>query len=203
MPAEAGEAVAEKLRRLLRHHRTEVIHQAGDRLWTCDEGEDAERHQEDRRDRDERAVGERLRDHRHVVVDGVLAGALDDLEPITQRNGRYTRTLGTLLRATLTLVLERCLIRDRPCRRRLVVASLLVLCYTRHQSTPSFVIRPCRTGRCRLQQENGSAARPATAADAEQGSCGGLRATIVAASPRRRGERTRRNDCRIPRFAQT
>ena len=53
-----------------------------DRVGAGDQGEEADREQEHRRNREERAVGERRRDHRQAVVDRLLSSPLEDREPV-------------------------------------------------------------------------------------------------------------------------
>ncbi len=82
---EPGEAVAEELRRLGRHDRPEAVHQVADRLGAREDREQADRDEQDRRNREEGAVGERGRDHRDLVVDRLLAGSDEDRAPVAPR----------------------------------------------------------------------------------------------------------------------
>ncbi len=95
---EPGEAVAEELRRLGRHERPEAVHQVADRLGAREEREQAECDEQDRRNREEGAVGEGRRDHRDLVVDRLLARPDEDRAPVAPRQVGQSRVAELRLR---------------------------------------------------------------------------------------------------------
>ena len=90
---EALQAVVQERGRLRRHDVREVLHQVRDRVRARDQREEAGRDEQHRRDREERAVRERRRDHRDVVVERLLAGALEHGDPVLAREVAHADAL--------------------------------------------------------------------------------------------------------------